>query len=74
MPAKITPGQVGDVLEVSSPGGGPRQRGRIVQVFGQARHERYLVRWSDEHESIHYPSDGTRIIHDAEPHRAGVSE
>jgi hypothetical protein len=62
MPAKITPGQVGDWLEVSAPGGGPPQRGRIVEVLGGPHHERYLVRWSDEHRSIHYPTDGTRII------------
>ena len=62
MPAKLIPGQVGDMLEVTSPGGGPPLRGLIVQVLGGAHHERYLVRWMDDHESIHYPSDGTRII------------
>ena len=24
-------------------------------------YEHYRVRWTDDHESIHYPSDGTRI-------------
>jgi hypothetical protein len=68
MPAKLMPGQVGDMLEVTSPQGGPPQRGRIVQVLGRAHHERYLVRWTDEHESIHYPSDGTRIVHPDDVH------
>ena len=62
MPAKLTPGQVGDWLEVSSPGGGPPQRGQIVEVLGGPHHEHYLVKWTDEHRSIHYPADGTRII------------
>ena len=53
---------MGDVLEVSAAGGGPPQRGRIIEILGGPHHERYLVRWSDEHRSIHYPSDGTRIV------------
>lgn len=64
MPAKFRPGEVGDTLEVSSPGGRPPQRGRIVEVLGGPHHEHYMVKWSDEHQSIHYPSDGTRIIRD----------
>jgi hypothetical protein len=32
---------------------------------------RYLVRWSDEHRSIHYPSDGTRIVGDEDLGGAG---
>jgi hypothetical protein len=32
-----------------------------VEVLGTERHARYRVRWLDGHESIHYPSDGTRI-------------
>jgi hypothetical protein len=62
MPAKLTPGQIGDQLEVSAPGGGPPRYGRIVEVLGGPHHEHYRVRWSDEHHSIHYPSDGTRVI------------
>jgi Domain of unknown function (DUF1918) len=59
MPAKITPGRIGDSIEVSSHGGAPARHGEIVEVIGEAHHER--VRWDDGHESIHYPSDGTRI-------------
>ena len=33
----------------------------ILEVIGRRRHERYRVRWLDDRESIHYPSDGTRI-------------
>ena len=62
MPAKSTPGQVGDWLEVSAPGGGPPRQGHIIEVLGEPHHEHYLVHWTDEHRSIHYPSDGTRIV------------
>lgn len=65
MPAKLQPGREGDRIEVSSPGGELPRRGVIVGVIGDRGHERYRVRWLDEHESIHYPSDGTRI----RPHR-----
>jgi hypothetical protein len=61
MPAMINPGHAGDRIEVSSPGGGLPRRGLIVEVLGGPGHERYRVRWLDDRESIHYPSDGTRI-------------
>jgi hypothetical protein len=61
MPAMINPGHAGDRIEVSSPGGGPPRRGLIAEVLGGPGHERYRVRWLDGCESIHYPSDGTRI-------------
>jgi hypothetical protein len=66
MPTKTTPGQAGDWLEVSLPGGGPPRRGQILEVIGRAGHEHYRVLWVDDRESIHYPSDGTRILHVAE--------
>lgn len=62
MPAKIQPGRPGDRIQVSSLAGGPGRSGHIVEVLGGPHHEHYLVRWDDEHESIHYPSDGTRIL------------
>lgn len=62
MPAKLQPGRPGDRIEVSSLAGGPTRHGHIVEVLGSTHHEHYLVRWDDEHESIHYPSDGTRIV------------
>jgi hypothetical protein len=30
-------------------------------VLGQPGHEHYRVRWDDEHESIHFPTEGTSI-------------
>ena len=62
MPAKLSSGHVGDHIEVSSPGGGAPRRGKIIEVLGAPGHEHYLVLWTDEHQSIHYPSDGTRIV------------
>lgn len=53
----------GDWVEVRSPGGGPTRRGQILEVLGGPHHERYRVRWSDEHESILYPADGTHFVH-----------
>ena len=63
-----TVGRPGDRLEVHVIGGGPSRHGRIAEVLGVPGHEHYLVDWSDEHRSIHYPSDGTRIV----PHEAPV--
>jgi hypothetical protein len=62
MPAKTTPGHVGDRIEVHSPSGtvAPR-RGEIVEVLGMPHHEHYRVRWNDGHESIFFPADGTHI-------------
>jgi hypothetical protein len=62
MSAKMTPGRPGDRLEVSSPSGASAQCGEIVEVLGGMHHEHYRVRWDDGHESIHFPSDGTRIV------------
>jgi Domain of unknown function (DUF1918) len=62
MPAKIVPGKAGDWIEVVSPGGGPARRGQILEVLGGPHHEHYRVQWMDAHESIHYPSDGTRFL------------
>ena len=66
MPAKLTPGRADDRLEVSSPSGGVPRRGTIVEVLGGPHHEHYRVLWDDGHESIHYPSDGTRILSPAD--------
>jgi Domain of unknown function (DUF1918) len=35
-------------------------------MLGGPHHEHYRVVWDDGHESIHYPSDGTRIAPAAE--------
>jgi hypothetical protein len=62
MPAKITPGRSGDGIEILSPSGASPRRGRIIEVLGRPHHEHYRVSWEDGRESIHYPSDGTRIV------------
>jgi hypothetical protein len=62
MTAKVTSGHTGDRVEVFSPSGGPPRRGEILEVLGAEHHEHYRVRWEDGRESIHYPSDGTKII------------
>lgn len=49
--------EVGDAVSV---GGrrlhGASRRGEIVEVLGEAGHERYRVRWEDGRESIFHPS------------------
>ena len=40
--------------------GEPERHGLILEVLGATGHERYRVRWDEEHESIFYPgSDAT---------------
>lgn len=71
MSAKLQPGRPGDRLQVSSLAGGPTRSGHIVEVLGSEHHEHYLVRWDDEHQSIHYPSEGTRIVKTAKSADSG---
>jgi hypothetical protein len=54
--------RVGDWLEVSAIGGGPPRRGQVVEVLGASGHAHYRVRWDETHESLHFPSDGTRLL------------
>jgi len=51
----------GDWLAVHQIGGGPPRRGQILEVLGRPGHEHYRVRWDEQHESIHFPSEGTSI-------------
>ncbi|MGZ6670157.1 MAG: DUF1918 domain-containing protein [Solirubrobacteraceae bacterium] len=53
---------VGDWVEARGLYGQPARRGQIVQLIGGARHERYRVRWDEQHESILYPADGVLLI------------
>ena len=40
--------------------GEPTRTGLILEVIGSPGHERYRVRWDEEHETIYYPgSDAT---------------
>jgi hypothetical protein len=69
MPAKVTPGSAGDRIEVFSPSGARPRGGEIVEVLGAKHHEHYRVRWDDGRESIHYPSDGTKLVPAKRPGR-----
>ena len=39
--------------------------GLILEVLGSPGHERYRVRWDEEHESIYYPGSDTTIQSEA---------
>lgn len=41
----------------------------ILEVIGEQGHERYLVRWDDGHESIHYPGSDAFVRHLVRSHR-----
>lgn len=51
----------GDWLEAPTPGGGPPRVGQIVELLGGPGHRRFLVRWDEEHETLHYPSPADRL-------------
>jgi hypothetical protein len=53
---------VGDWIEARGLYGQPARRGQIVELIGGARHERYRVRWDEQHESILYPAEGVLVI------------
>jgi hypothetical protein len=67
MPPKTTPGRPGDHIEIFSPSGASPRRGRIIEVLGRPQHEHYRVGWDDGRESIHYPSDGTKVLPAKQP-------
>jgi hypothetical protein len=60
-----TPARTGDWVEVHQIGGGAPRRGQVLEVLGQPGHEHYRVRWDEEHESIHFPADGTIVLREA---------
>jgi hypothetical protein len=63
MTPQTTPtGRPGDWLEVHSPGGGAPRRGQILELLGRPGHEHYRVRWTDNHESIFFPAEGTHVV------------
>ena len=61
--------RAGDRLEVRGIHGEPPRRGEIMEILGRSGHEHFRVRWDEQHESIVYPADGVRVVHDA-PERA----
>jgi len=52
----------GDWVEVHQVGGGAPRRGQVLEILGRPGHEHYRVRWDEQHESIHFPADGTVIV------------
>ena len=61
MQAEIRTGRLGDWIDVSLPSGGAPRHGQILEVLGAEEHRHYRVRWTDDHESIFFPSEGTHI-------------
>lgn len=55
---------VGDWIEVNTVGGGSSRRGQITEILGADGHQHYRVRWDEEHESLHFPAQGTRVLHE----------
>ncbi len=58
------PPRPGDWIEVNAIGGGPSRTGMILEVLGREGHEHFRVRWDEEHETIHFPAQGTRVLHE----------
>jgi hypothetical protein len=58
--------RAGDWIEVDAVRGGPRRTGQIIEVLGPDGHEHFLVRWDEEHESLHFPAQGTRVLREVE--------
>ncbi len=61
----------GDWIEVDAVGGGPSRRGQIVEVLGPPGHQHYRVRWDEDHETLHFPAQGTRVRKQHEIAQAG---
>ncbi|MEX1009293.1 MAG: DUF1918 domain-containing protein [Acidimicrobiia bacterium] len=60
--------EVGDELVVdSNEVGVPPRRATILEVRGAPGEEHYLVRWSDGHESVFFPSSSAHAVHPAGP-------
>ena len=54
--------RVGDQLEARGIHGGAARRGRVIEIVGAPGHERYRVRWNEDHESIVFPADGVLLV------------
>lgn len=59
--------QPGDWVHVRGISGQPVREGQIMEVLGRAGHERYRVRWDEQHESILFPADGVTISSGSAP-------
>jgi hypothetical protein len=49
--------------------GEPERTGEILEVLGDAGHERFRVRWDDGHESIFYPGSDAHVQHKVRRHK-----
>jgi hypothetical protein len=45
--------------------GEPERTGLVLEVLGAPGHERYRVRWDEEHESIFYPGPDATVRREA---------
>ena len=54
--------RAGDWIEIDAIGGGPHRTGQIIEVLGAEGHEHFRVRWDEQHESLHFPAQGTRVL------------
>ena len=53
---------VGDSIEARGIHGQAARRGEILEILGEPGHERFRVRWDDQHESIVFPADGVSVV------------
>jgi hypothetical protein len=54
----------GDWIEVNVVGGTVSRRGQILEILGPPDRPHYRVRWDEQHESLHFPAQGTRVLHE----------
>jgi hypothetical protein len=61
---KTKAAEAGDLIVITGHRvGEAEQVGEILEVLGEHPHERYRVRWGDDHESIFYPGSDAAIRH-----------
>ena len=69
--------EVGSTVVIAGHHVGEHERiGEILQLLGEPPHERYLVRWDDDRESVFYPGSDATIrqpIRRRQPKRSGAS-
>jgi hypothetical protein len=62
------PVRAGDEIVVAGHSVGAAQRTAVVlEVLGEPGHERFRVRWEDDHESIFFPEDDAVVRRPARP-------
>jgi hypothetical protein len=59
-----SPPQVGDEIVITGHAVGDAPRTAVIlEVIGDAGHERYRVQWEDGHESIYFPGEDALVRH-----------